>query len=95
MMSSGAESSRVLKIRERLQAALQPVRLDIVDESHKHVGHAGAAGGGGHFNALIVSSAFEGQRLLQRHRLVYEALGEMMDTDIHALSMQCRTPGEV
>ena len=94
-MSSGAESSRVLKIRERLQAALQPVRLDIVDESHKHVGHAGAAGGGGHFNALIVSSAFEGQRLLQRHRLVYEALGEMMDTDIHALSMQCRTPGEV
>ena len=95
MMLSGTESPRVLKIRERLQAALQPVRLDIADESHKHVGHAGAAGGGGHFNALIVSSAFEGQRLLQRHRLVYEALGEMMDTDIHALSMQCRTPGEV
>ena len=95
MMLSGTESPRVLKIRERLQAALQPVRLDIADESHKHVGHAGAAGGGGHFNALIVSSAFEGQRLLQRHRLMYDALGEMMDTDIHAFSMQCRTPEEV
>lgn len=95
MISSDAESPRVAQIRERLQAALQPVRLDIVDDSHKHAGHAGAAGGGGHFSALIVSAAFEGRRLLQRHRMVYAALGEMMNADIHAFSMQCRTPEEL
>ena len=82
-------------IRQRLTEAFAPVELDIIDESHKHAGHPGAAGGGGHFVAYIVSDAFVGKNLLQRHRMVYEALGDAMKTEIHALSIKAHTPAEL
>ena len=85
---------RVEKIRARLTAALAPAALDIVDESHKHAGHEGARDGRGHFAVSIVSAAFAGEPPLARHRRVYAALGELMQTDIHALSIQARTPQE-
>lgn len=88
-------SDRVTQIEQRLRAALQPLRLDIVDESAKHAGHAGARDGGGHFDVTIVSSQFSGKSLLQRHRLVYDALGETMRGDIHALSIHAFTPEEL
>jgi BolA protein len=61
---------RVARIRSLLEAALEPARLEVGDDSHLHVGHAGAASGGGHFSVKIVSERFEGQRLVMRHRLV-------------------------
>jgi BolA protein len=85
---------RVERIRLRLQAALAPMALDIVDESHKHAGHEGARDGRGHFAVSIVSAAFAGELPLARHRRVYAALGELMQTDIHALTIRARTPQE-
>ena len=85
---------RVARIRALLGEALQPQWLDVADDSHKHAGHAGARGGQGHFSVDIVSAAFAGKLPLARHRLVYAALGEMMQTDIHALSIRARTPDE-
>jgi len=88
-------SDRVTQIEQRLRAALQPLRLDIVDESAQHAGHAGARDGGGHFDVTIVASQFSGKSLLQRHRLVYDALGETMRGNIHALSIHAFTPEEL
>jgi BolA protein len=85
---------RVEQIRSRLQSALAPTRLEVIDESHKHIGHEGARDGRGHFAVSIVSAAFAGDAPLARHRRVYAALGELMQTDIHALSIQARTPQE-
>jgi BolA protein len=85
---------RPAAIRAALAAALQPLVLEVVDESHKHAGHAGARDGRGHFAVHIVSEAFAGLAPLARHRRVYAALGTMMETDIHALSIQARTPAE-
>lgn len=85
---------RVARIRELLSGALAPQSLDVVDDSHKHAGHAGARGGQGHFSVDIVSAAFVGKLPLARHRMVYAALGDMMQADIHALSIRARTPGE-
>lgn len=85
---------RVAAIRTTLQHALAPTRLEIVDDSHLHVGHAGAAGGAGHFSVHIVSARFQGRATLERHRLVYQALGEMMPAEIHALSIRARAPAE-
>jgi len=87
-------SDRIDRIRTRLTETLQPDSLDIIDESAKHAGHAGAASGGGHFILHIVAAAFQDKSLIQRHRLVYDALGDMMQRDIHALSIQAATPGE-
>jgi BolA protein len=88
-------TNRVEKIRARLEEALAPVQLRITDDSAAHAGHAGvAASGGGHFSALIVSAAFEGKTAVQRHQLVYRALGDLMHTDIHALSITALTPSE-
>ena len=86
--------NRIEKIRAALTAALSPESLTIEDESHHHAGHAGAATGRGHFALRIVSPAFEGMSPIQRHRLVYTALGDLMQTDIHALSIQARAPRE-
>jgi BolA protein len=86
--------NRIERIRTALTAALAPESLAIEDESHHHVGHAGAATGRGHFAVTIVSRAFAGVPLLQRHRLVYQALGDLMQTDIHALSIRALAPGE-
>lgn len=85
--------TRVDKIRAAL-AALQPQRLEIEDQSHEHVGHAGAATGRGHFRVEIVSAAFAGESAVARHRRVYAALGALMQTDIHALSLRALAPDE-
>ena len=89
-----AREQRPAAIRAALEQALQPSVLEVVDESHKHAGHAGARDGRGHFAVDIVSEAFAGLAPLARHRRVYAALGTMMQTDIHALSIQARTPAE-
>ena len=86
---------RVEKIQQLLGVAFTPVKLEIIDDSQSHAGHAGARqSGGGHFYATIVSNAFEGKNLVQRHQLVYEALTDMMRTEIHALSIKAYTPHE-
>ena len=86
--------SRVERIRVALHAALAPSRLVVTDDSHKHAGHEGARDGRGHFTVRIVSPVFAGKAPLARHRAVYAALGEMMQTDIHALAIEARTPDE-
>lgn len=87
------KSSRIEAIRAAL-SRLQPSTLEITDDSHKHVGHEGARDGRGHFSVLIVSPKFVGMNPLARHRAVYEALGDLMQTDIHALSMRAYAPEE-
>ncbi len=84
--------TRVERIRAALEAAFAPQRLEVEDDSHRHAGHAGARDGRGHFNVLIVSEAFAGMAPLARHRAVYTALGTMMETDIHALSIRAEAP---
>jgi BolA protein len=84
---------RTKMIRERLTTAFAPERLEIVDESHKHAGHA-QAGGAGHYLVDIVSDAFADKTLMQRHRMVYEALSDAMNSEIHALSIKASTPAE-
>jgi len=84
---------RVALIRARLDRALAPQHVEIIDESHKHAGHAGAAQGG-HFAAVIVSDKFRGLSSLARHRLVYAALTDIMPGEIHALSIRALTPDE-
>ncbi len=88
-------AERISLIRQALDSGLHPEALEIEDESHLHAGHAGARDGRGHFRVTIVSEAFTGLRPLQRHRRIYEALGELMQTDIHALSIQAYTPDEL
>jgi BolA protein len=84
--------ARILEIRRRIEAALEPAELEIVDDSHQHVGHAGARDGRGHFTVRVASERFAGLPPLKRHRLVYEAVGDLMDTDIHALSIEASVP---
>src|SRR6056297_1809809 len=88
-------NDRIERIRQRLGTALTPEMLEIEDESHLHAGHAGARDGRGHYRLTLVSDAFEGKSRLGRHRLVFDALGNMMDTDIHALSIQALAPSEI
>jgi BolA protein len=87
-------SDRVALIEERLRAALAPDSLEIIDDSAAHAGHAGAKDGG-HFTVRIVSTAFAGKTLIQRHRLIYAALADLMHREIHALSInKAQTPDE-
>jgi BolA protein len=79
-------------IRGRLTDALSPRVLEISDESHLHVGHAGARDGRGHFRVKIQSDRFAGLRTIQIHRLIYAAVGDLMDTDIHALTIEASDP---
>ena len=88
-------SDRIERLRARLQAALSPTVIEIIDDSHKHVGHAGARDGRGHFTVRVISERFAGLRPLARHRLIYEATGDLFETDIHALSIQALTPEEL
>ena len=81
------------RIRARLVQILSPQHLEIHDDSAAHVGHAGAAHGG-HYRVDIVAAAFNGRTTRERHRAVYEALGELMTTDVHALSIRALAPGE-
>ena len=87
-------SERTEAIRLRLEAELAPLELQIIDESHKHAGHEGARDGRGHYAVRVVSAAFEGEPLLARHRRVYAALGTLMHTEIHALSLRAIAPSE-
>jgi BolA protein len=84
--------SREQRLRARLEARFAPLELTIEDESHRHAGHAGAAGGHGHFRVRIVAEAFRGLSPLARHREVYAAVGDLMKTDIHALSLDAEAP---
>lgn len=84
--------NRTERIRTALEQAFAPERLVVTDDSHRHVGHAGAADGRGHFSVEIVSKSFAGQPVLARHRAVYAALGQMLETDIHALSIDASAP---
>lgn len=86
--------SRIAVMEQRLRDALQPTALKIEDESAAHVGHAGAAAGGGHYALAIASAKFAGLPTLARHRLVYQALGELMQREIHALRIEARAPDE-
>jgi len=87
-------AGRIERMRAALQADLDPLVLEIRDDSHKHAGHEGARDGRGHFSVDVVSEAFAGLAPLARHRRVYAALGAMMQTDIHALQVRARTPAE-
>ena len=85
-------SERISEIERLLQEAFQPSHLLVKDQSHLHAGHAGAKDGRGHFDVTIVSDVFKGKRPLARHRLIYDALGTLMETDIHALRIHASTP---
>lgn len=93
-MTAAAATTRAARLESRLRASLGPVELEIVDDSHLHAGHVGAADGRGHFSVRIVSERFAGLPVVRRHRLVYEAVGDMMTSDIHALSISAQAPGE-
>lgn len=85
---------RQAELERRLRGNLEPGDLLIKDQSHLHAGHAGARDGRGHFAIRLTSTAFEGLSRIQRHRLVYDAVGDLMETDIHALSITALTPDE-
>jgi BolA protein len=80
-------------LRQRLQS-LNPLSVVIEDESHRHAGHAGAREGG-HYELLIIAEAFAGKNTVARHRLIYDAVGDLMRRGIHALSIRAFAPGEV
>ena len=86
---------RAAMVRERLYQDLGAEFVEVDDQSHLHAGHSGAAAGGSHFEVVVISKAFEGLATLARHRLVYQAVGDAMTQDIHALSIKAYTPGEV
>ncbi|TAN49396.1 MAG: BolA family transcriptional regulator [Methylococcaceae bacterium] len=97
---------RAEAVHARLTAALSPNHLEVIDDSMAHAGHAGAMQnrreaeslrlleGGGHFYAIIVAEAFTGKTSVKRHQMVYQALGDMLHSDIHAFSMKVYTPSE-
>ena len=80
------------QIRQRLDMTLQPQALEVIDEGHLHRGHEGAKDGRGHFRLKIVARQFIGQSMVQRHRLVYQAMGDLMQSDIHALAIDAAAP---
>ena len=86
--------TRIERLHATLTQAFAPEVLEIEDESHLHAGHAGAATGRGHFRVRIVSATFRGQSAVARHRAVYAAMGALMQSDIHALSIRALTPDE-
>jgi BolA family transcriptional regulator, general stress-responsive regulator len=87
-------AQRLERMRALLSGNLHTDAIELIDDSHLHAGHAGAREGKGHFRARIVSRDFAGLRPLQRHQLVYRSLGDMMRTDIHALTITALTPDE-
>lgn len=86
--------TRAERIEEKLRAGLEAVHVEVEDDSARHAGHAGARGGAGHFNVVVVSERFEGKNRVARHRAVYAAVDDMMPSEIHALSAQAFTPAE-
>ena len=88
-------SERPTEIHRRIEQALAPDSLEVIDESHLHVGHPGARDGRGHFRVRIVSDQFVGLPRLARHRRIYRALGTLMQSDIHALSIEAFSSNEL
>jgi len=86
--------STIKTIKQKL-TSLNPEKIEIIDESSKHIGHEGAKNGGGHFLLTIVSSSFYKKSTIERHRIIYDALGKMVGRDIHALSIKAYTPEEI
>jgi len=86
--------TRVEQIEGKLRQRLEATHVEVTDDSAAHAGHAGAVGGGGHFNVVVVSRRFEGRSRVARNREVYAALEDMMPSDIHALSARTFTPAE-
>tara|TARA_B100000900_G_scaffold401986_1_gene407296 strand:+ start:907 stop:1167 length:261 start_codon:yes stop_codon:yes gene_type:complete len=84
--------NRIEKIRAVLEQSLQPHHLEVIDESHLHVGHQGAKSGKGHFRVIIISELFKNIPQIKRHKMVFKALGELLNTDIHAISLDTKTP---
>jgi BolA protein len=89
-MTAGRET----KIRQRLEQSLHPLELIIKDRSQLHVGHEGASDGKGHFDIMVVSQAFTGVSRVKRHRMVYDALRDLLESDIHALRISAYAPSE-
>jgi BolA family transcriptional regulator, general stress-responsive regulator len=87
-------NARIGRMHQKLTDAFKPTEIEIIDESHLHAGHAGARDGRGHYALRIRAQAFEGRKPLERHRMVYAALADMMQTDIHALSIKAFAPAE-
>ena len=85
---------RVAEIERLLTVAFDPIDLLVKDQSHLHAGHAGAQEGKGHFDVRIMSERFSGQSRIARHRMIYEALGSFVDSDIHALSIRAISPSD-
>lgn len=81
-------------IKQLIAEKLSPVRLELIDDSAAHAGHVGARTGGGHYFVTVVSAAFEGKSMVQRHQLIYQALGDLMKQEIHALGINALTPSE-
>lgn len=93
-MTAQTENNRVELIRNKLQNALSPKSVEITDDSHLHAGHAGAQGGAGHYSVNIVADVFKDLNTVARHRLIYDALNELMPDQIHALNIKASTPEE-
>ena len=81
-------------IKQKLNDALKPELIEIIDDSAAHAGHAGARSGGGHYNVTIVAEIFDGKSMVQRHQLIYQALSDLMKKEIHALGINALTPTE-
>lgn len=86
---------RVALIESRLRETFAPAKLEVRDDSRQHAGHEGAKSGGGHFAVTIVSLRFQGKTAVQRHQMVYQALGDLMKKEIHALSIHALAPEEI
>jgi len=87
-------TDREQRIRQRLKKAFHPIELFLKDQSQLHAGHEGAKDGKGHFDVTIVSSTFDGKNRIERHRMVYDALGTLLESDIHAVRIKAYTPSE-
>ena len=87
-------SERTRKIEDLLNQVFSPEKIRIKDQSHLHAGHEGARDGRGHFDVYIVADQFAGTNRVQRHRMVYDALGQIMETDIHAVRITALAPSE-
>ena len=94
-LTENVSKNRVEMVRKNLYQGLEADFVGVDDQSHLHASHPGAAAGGSHFEVIVVAKAFEGLATLARHRLVYQALGNAMTRDIHALSIKAYTPNEV
>lgn len=86
---------RAILIEKRLRDTFAPQTVEVRDDSRLHAGHEGAKSGGGHFAVMIVSPQFQGKNAVQRHQMIYQALGDMLKNEIHALSIQALTPDEL